>query len=276
MFCKKCYFATASTPEGLCADCADGSVSAPGVAPKPAPPGTPVPSPLPTGPVTRPHGPAQLRSPVGLGTAVAVVLGLVIVMDLFAVWSDFKMYDVTGALLDGDHGDAVLREAEDADTYYALAGYAQMITFLAAGVVYLVWFMRARVNAEVFDPFGHSKKRIWAGWCWFVPIVNMWFPRRIMLDIWDASSPVGSRRSHWLVNVWWTVWIVSALAARSQFTSEGSTDAPQEMHDVSSQIVFADVTDMVAAVLAILVVLRLTRMQNEKAHQGQGAVPVGP
>lgn len=279
MFCKKCYFATASTSEGLCADCADeaASVSA-GV---PAPAGGPVPAPLPaapplpTGPMTLPHGPAWLRSPVGLGKSVAILLGLVIATDLFAVWADLNMYDVTGSIAGGDFSDAVQREAEHADTVYAVAGYTQTTSLVAAIVVYLIWFQRMRVNAEVFNPSGHSKRRAWVIWGWFVPIANLWFPRRVMLDIWDASTPVGSRGSHGLVNAWWTLWVISLIADRAGSTSYRNAETPQEIQDATSQIMLADVTDIAAAVLAILVVLRLTRMQNEKAYQGQGPLPVG-
>ncbi len=156
--------------------------------------------PAPTGPVVQPHGPAWLRSPVGLGKAVAVLLGVVIAVDLFAVYADFTLYDVMSSMtddgLDYSGYNDLQGDAERADTLFAAAGVAQLVAFVAAIVVYLVWFLRVRVNAEVFNPFGHSKKRAWAGWGWFVPVVNLWYPRRIMLDIWDASSPVGTRASH--------------------------------------------------------------------------------
>ncbi|WP_326721065.1 DUF4328 domain-containing protein [Streptomyces sp. NBC_00243] len=273
MFCKKCYFATASMSEGLCADCADEAASESAGVPAPAP--LPAAPPLPTGPMTLPHGPAWLRPPVGLGKSVAILLGLVIATDLFAIWADLNMYDVTGSMADGDFSDAVQRDAEHADTVYAVAGYTQMTSLVAAIVVYLIWFQRMRVNAEVFNPFGHSKRRAWVIWGWFVPIVNLWFPRRVMLDIWDASTPVGSRGSHGLVNAWWTLWIISLIADRAGSTSYRKAETPQELQDATGQIMLADVMDIAAAVLAILVVLRLTRMQNEKAHQGQGFVPAG-
>ncbi|MFE9767093.1 DUF4328 domain-containing protein [Streptomyces sp. NPDC005808] len=275
MFCKQCQHSTASTPEGLCADCAQRSSLA-GVAASTGPSaGLPVAPPVSAGPTLLPHGPAWLRSPVGLGKAVAILLGLVIATDLFAAWADITTYNVTGSLADGDYSDAVQREAEHADTVYALAGYTQMASLVAAAVVYLVWFLRVRVNAEVFDPFGHSKRRAWAGWSWFVPIVNLWFPRRIMLDIWDASTAVGSRVSHGLVNAWWTLWLISLFADRAGSRAYTSAETPEQIQDAVSQIMVADVMEIPAAVLAILVVLRLTRMQDEKAHQGRGPVPVG-
>jgi hypothetical protein len=211
---------------------------------------------------------AWLRSPVGLGRAAAVVLGLVIAADLFAIWADLVTYDVTGDLMDGAAGSAVSRRADHADTLYSAAGSAQTAALLTSVVVFLCWFHRVRVNAEVFNPFGHSKTRGWAIGGWFTPIVNLWFPRRITLDIWDASSPWGAPRSHAPVNAWWTLWILSLLADRAGTTQYTRAGTAEEIHDAVLQVMFSDVVDIAAAALAILVVLRLTRMQHEKALQG--------
>lgn len=224
--------------------------------------------PIPMGTMTPPHGDAWLRSPVGLGKAVAVLLGVVIAVDLFAIWAGVRMYDVTGTIADGGIGEAVQRDADHADSVMAVAGVAQVVSLVATIVVYLVWFYRVRINAEVFNPFGHSKRRPWTGWSWFVPVVNLWYPRRIMLDSWDASGPAGSRTSHALVNAWWTMWITALVADRAASVEYRKADTALQLPHAVGQEIFADVTDIVAAMLAILVVLRLTRMQNEKALRG--------
>lgn len=229
----------------------------------------------PTGPAFQPHGPAWLRSPVGLGKAVAALLGLVIAVDLFAVYADFVMYDVMGSLaIDGadyDDYDALMRDADHSDRLYAVAGFLQPLAMAATIVVYLIWFLRVRVNAEVFNPFGHRMKRAWAGWGWFVPVVSLWFPRRIMLDIWDASSPAGRAR-HGLVNTWWTLWIVALVTSRGGYTAYRNADTADEIQRAVGQVLLSDVVDIAAAVFAILVVLRLTRMQHEKASLGPAPV----
>ncbi|MDX3456783.1 DUF4328 domain-containing protein [Streptomyces sp. ME02-8801-2C] len=234
-------------------------------------------TPTPAGPVVQPDGPAWLRSPVWLGKAVAVLLGVVMAADLFAVYAGITMQDALDSLaydsLPFEYG-TVLRDADRADSLYSTAGYIQTATFFVTAVVYLVWFLRVRVNAEVFNPFGHSKKRIWAGWCWFVPVVSLWFPRRIMLDIWDASSPAGTRAPHGLVNAWWTVWLVALLSSRNDFRTFQRADTAEEIRSAVDQAMFSDAAEIVAAVLAILVVLRVTRMQNEKALLGPAAVGV--
>ena len=56
----------------------------------------------------------------------------------------------------------------------------------AAGIVFVVWFRRARINAE-----GHGwrqrRARGWAFWGWGVPIANPWIPFQLMGDIWRAG-----------------------------------------------------------------------------------------
>lgn len=216
-----------------------------------------------------------LRSPVGLGRAVAILLGVVALTDLVAVWADLTMLDVLGRMMDGEYGSAVEAEADRADRIFSVTGVAQGVAYLATVVVFLIWFHRVRVNAEVFDPFGHRKKRGWAIGGWFVPIVNLWFPRRIAVDAWDASSPWDRRRSHALVNAWWTLWLIGGAASQVSSRLYRDAETAEELHSATQQVLFADTFEIPTAVLAILFVLALTRMQDEKARSGpRAAEPV--
>ncbi|MCX4764539.1 DUF4328 domain-containing protein [Streptomyces sp. NBC_01275] len=211
-----------------------------------------------------------------LARAAVAALGLVIATDLFALWADYDMYEVTGHIADGRLEGAVRASADRADRLYSSAGIVQTIALVVCIVVYLFWFSRVRINAEVFRPDGHSKSRGWVIGSWFTPVVNLWYPRRIMLDIWDASSPGvpwGPPRPHGLVTTWWTLWLVSLAAGRAGYQAYRKADTAEEIHAAVAQVMFADAVDVVAAVLAILVVLRLTRMQHEKALRGPETEP---
>lgn len=210
MICASCHSTEAVTGETRCARCAP---AVPFV-----PPGPP------------------LRSPVGLGQATVVMLGLVCAGDLVAVWADLtRPAGRTGTILD----------------------IAQGALLLATAVVYLCWLWRVRVNAEVFDASSQSKARWWTIGGWFVPFVNFWFPRRIVLDAWDASAPQGRPAGHGLVDLWWTAWVAGLIADRLLRVESGAV-----------MLAVVDGVDLVAAVLAAVVVWKLTRMQNEKALQG--------
>ncbi|MFG2375857.1 DUF4328 domain-containing protein [Streptomyces sp. NPDC048504] len=215
-----------------------------------------------------------LRSPIGLGRAAAALLGLLIAVNLFAVYADLALYDVTGDLMNGSVGGAVFRRADSVQSLHAVAGHVRAVSSVVCAVVYLCWFVRVRGNAGVFDPAEQSMQPWWAVGGWFVPFLNFWYPRRIALEVWDASSPAGTRRSHALVNIWWTLWTLSLLVGWLGGLDFGKSATADEIHTATFLAMFVDVARIAAGVPAILVVLRLTRMQHEKALARAG-VPAG-
>ncbi|MFE1313653.1 DUF4328 domain-containing protein [Streptomyces sp. NPDC058755] len=218
---------------------------------------------------------ARLRSPVGLGRATAVLLGLVVLTDLAAVVAGLNVYRVADDLAagTGPFGKHLTGRADQADTLYSAAGGAQAVFWLVCAVVFLVWFYRVRVNAEVFSPDGHSKARAWTIAGWVVPIANFYFPRRIALDVWDASHPVGVRARHGLINAWWGFWLLPTLTGRLMQSEYDAARTAPAIRDAALHVMIADGVDILAAVLAVLLVLRLTRMQHEKALAGPVFVP---
>ncbi|MFF3960367.1 DUF4328 domain-containing protein [Streptomyces griseorubiginosus] len=261
MLCSRCHHFEAAPDGVLCTACATPAGFA-------APPGAGTPGAGMPGAGTPK---VWLRSPVGLGWATVALLGLAAAVDLFAVVADYLRYDVTGDLAAGDSGAAVLDRADTSDVLTGLAAGAQLVVLLACAVIFVIWLWRVRVNAEVFAPDGHRQARGWVIAGWIVPFVSLWYPRRIVLDVWDASS-VGDRpRGHALVNVWWTLWLLTNVVGRFLANLAGEAETSQEIHDTTRQLLFADALDLAAALVAAVMVLRLTRMQDEKARRGPTA-----
>ncbi|WP_235444934.1 DUF4328 domain-containing protein [Streptomyces sioyaensis] len=209
---------------------------------------------------------AVLRSPVGLSKVVTGLLGLGIVVDLFAVWQGSQSYELVGRLV-RNVGSVSSQEIDQADSLYRVCGILQVAATLATAVVFIVWFHRARVNAEVFAPEYHEKARGWAIWGWFVPVVNLWFPRRVAIDIWKASAD-GNTGSRALLNWWWALWVANLVFGRLASRRYANAGTPEEIKGAIAGLMASDVLSVLAAVLALLFVRRLTRMQHEKALRG--------
>ncbi|MEU3555541.1 DUF4328 domain-containing protein [Streptomyces fragilis] len=205
-----------------------------------------------------------------LGRWTAALLGLVALTDLFAVVTDHGMYDTVRerAAAGAAVIDVYTTHAEN--QLMVVAAVAQAVAFSACGVVFLVWFHRVRVNAEVFRPDGHEMKRGWAIGGWFVPVANLWFPRRIAGDIWRASARAGEPRSEALLNLWWTLWLGSwalgRIASRAYDSAFQGDAAPVDAAgDGLLWMMASDGFDAVTAVVAAVFVLRLSAAQHEKA-----------
>ncbi|MEU2564047.1 DUF4328 domain-containing protein [Streptomyces longispororuber] len=274
--CAECQARDATTAEGLCGLCVTVAADA-----------------APRRVVAGPRPGDRLRSPVAPGRAAMVLLGAVAATDLWALWAGLGQRRILDRLLAGEYGEAFQREVEDADSRYALAGGAQLVACVLTAVVFLYWFRLVRVNAELFVPEAHTKGRGWALGGWFVPVVNLWVPRRVTSDIWDASvpgpevagrlAPVGwdprePRPAHALISAWWTLWIVGFFVGRTAGRVYSGAETASEYATGLRWMMIADALDVVAAVLAVAVVYRITTMQDTKAraHAAAGWPAGGP
>lgn len=207
----------------------------------------------------------MLRNPNGLSVAVVSLLGAAAVADVCSLIAATAMRaDLTGPL--ADHPDP---EGYAGTLGTVAAWSAQGLLLLATAVVFVVWMFRLRGNAEVWAPDLQRRAKGWMIAGWVVPIVSFWFPRGQIVDLWRASRPEpyeADRRGEFtLINFWWLFFLVSRLVAEVGSRSFDDARTVDTLVAATDWIRAGDVLDLVAAVLAILLVRRLTSMQHLKA-----------
>lgn len=136
--------------------------------------------------------------------------------------------------------------------------------FLATIVVFLCWFRRCRLNAELFAPGTHKHSAGLAVGAWFIPVAMWWIPRRIALDIWRANSPVGGT---WLINAWWAAWLAKTVG--------GAVAVQLEARPYGFSL-YDEVVGVVAAALAILMIHQVTARQDAQVRADLEALPFTP
>ena len=83
------------------------------------------------------------------------------------------------------------------------------VSMAATAIVFLIWFRRARINAEHLG-WRQRRARAWTFWGWVIPIANLWIPFQIMGDIWRAGlEPAYRARVAWLPALWWAAWLLA-------------------------------------------------------------------
>jgi hypothetical protein len=134
--------------------------------------------------------------------------------------------------------------------------------FIATIVAFLVWFA---IAYRSLDALG-ARRRYGKGWAvggWFVPIANLFVPRRLAIDLWSGNrsesepGPQAPTTSA-LVNCWWGAWIAGSLAILIR-TGHDTT-----VHDAltnNTGYLIRDSILVLAAVLAIFVVRDISRWQ---------------
>ncbi|WP_307661551.1 DUF4328 domain-containing protein [Streptomyces sp. V1I1] len=265
---------TATTKEGLCDACAPAATAETAA---PAAPPAPASTDRAEG-QDRPWPAGGLRSPVGLSYAVVGLLCFVIAADVFALFTAVPLSRLTATVRDGGFEAYLGEDLERADVLIGYAGRLQTALMGVTAILFIAWFRRVRFNAGVFAPDLQQRGPGWAVGGWFIPIGNLFIPRGIAANIWAASrqDPYATRKQepHTVINIWWIAWLAANLLPQVASSQYDSSRTPDAYKAAGTAFIVADLVDIVAALLAILVVRRLTRMQLTKAMRGAEKVAV--
>jgi hypothetical protein len=115
----------------------------------------------------------------------------------------------------------------------------------------------------------------WAIGGWFIPFFNLVRPKQVLDDIWRGSAPADGddwrRRSvtpllHW----WWGLWILAIVLWRS---SANQPSGLSEAESAAIRSVAGDVVFVLAAVVAIVAITRMTDRQERAAGRADAERP---
>ena len=218
----------------------------------------------------RPLGGSPYQSPrtranwtVGLLVATCVVSGFVLL----------SMLDVLGMARQVVAGQYV----SDADWNEAISNVDGLLALsfallIATATAFLLWVHRASKNLVSLEAHGQRFSPAWAvGW-WFVPIMMLFRPYQVMAEIWRGSRPDAllgagyewrARPVSPLLAWWWWTWIVARITSLVFYIDSIS---PEDAVPILLIVVLALALEIVAAGLAIAVVRRIGRGQEE-LHQ---------
>lgn len=161
-------------------------------------------------------------------------------------------------------------EIDTGDLVYGLSGILETVVYVVAIVAFLVWLFRVRANAEILAPGGHRRGQPWLIFGWVVPIVSFWFPKQIVDDIWSASSRVPSP-PRGLFNAWWAAWLIGTWVANVAGRLLFNADELEPLAAAARFDVVGIALMLIAAVLAIGVIRKITEAQEE--HRSAAGMP---
>jgi hypothetical protein len=231
------------------------------------------------------HG-RYFRSIRGVGVATIVFVWIAVAA---ALTLPFVVIHAVGVINRSFTDESVDDPAlEAAGGQFALAVVVLLLVFLTAGILYWVWSWRARGNAEgLAGRQSQDLSRGWTFWGWICPIVNLWFPCQILLDIHRASDR-RQRRGAGLVIAWWICFLGAdvlpavVLGAAERPSSSGITVGPTltptpsdvqqvDLHHLAAAgvvgVVLGGLLLIAAAVLLTMVIRRISEWQSTPREQ---------
>ncbi|MEV0084932.1 DUF4328 domain-containing protein [Saccharopolyspora sp. NPDC050642] len=223
-------------------------------------------------------GEQRYRPVTGFATAAKVLIALVLVCDVLDSVSAWRTHLVVRDYLAGN---ATTADLEAADVFTALVSIPALLVYIAAGVVFLIWLWRARINAELLGGrAAHRRSRGWVIGGWFGPVVNLWFPHQVVSDIWRASAP---RRQvpGGLITAWWVLFVAVTLIGQIILRSSLEEITEQGLQEAANLSTLSTMLNMAAGVLIVVIITQITAWQTSRrtspqqpteTDSGQGAI----
>jgi hypothetical protein len=157
--------------------------------------------------------------------------------------------------------------AESADQRSMLIAAAQLVTFVVSGILCLVWIHRMAFNSRIRARYAEYTPGWAVGW-YFIPIALWWKPYQAMKEIWKNSAEQAGPRGEeprGLLGWWWTLWILVTQVSNAAFRTSLNADTVEGLVTSTTVAVVGDVIQIPLCIVFILIVKRLTAMQ-EYAH----------
>ncbi len=203
---------------------------------------------------------------------------------LGSVWSAYVgvlLYDFAQDMSVGGWRPASERRAASIDAMAIPTAVLLIALLLAAAAAFIVWFYRCRYNAGLFAPDANRMGQGWSIGAWFVPVGNLWLPKRIANDMWGAAPPFEDGAEAYppskaVLNLWWGLWLAAIILER---VASEMMESAVEIEQISSAAAFSIAVDgvfVLAAGAAVAFVWRLTGMQEARAARMHGMYPAMP
>lgn len=210
------------------------------------------------------EGPARWTKWLLIGTAALCGIGIV---------SGLMQVDLLSRAAQG------ITDAEAAanDSRQQAIGTLQVLLLISTAVAFLIWFYRAHSNLPVVSSIKLVYTPGWAVGGFFVPFLNLVRPVQVMRELWHGTMSAGPNTNAGtlastqpidstpvLVGWWWGLFLVSNVLG-NQVMRRAFRENPTlpDLQVLSWLQVLSDGLDIPTAVLAILLVDRITKRQLE-------------
>jgi uncharacterized membrane protein YhaH (DUF805 family) len=209
----------------------------------------------------------QIRNNQYRARQVRWLLMIIIIFDVLIIVFDIKEFTLLSNL--ESHLPVTAYDAGANDIRQTLSGIFYFVTALCSGIAFLGWFYRAYVNLARAG-LGTRYPVKYAIISFFIPPINLYFPYRIMCEIWSKTSAVvfsekdkkkqsGMKSLHW----WWILWLTSIFLAAIYFYAAITVENIHDFKIASLKNIISHLIDIPAAVVTIILVGKVANIENQ-------------
>jgi hypothetical protein len=198
---------------------------------------------------------------------VAIILiWLVLLMDVIAFTSGYFQYDLLVGVANGN--ELSMETANANDLRQRIVGIFEIVIFIISGITFIRWFRRAYYNLKLkWDYLAETDG--WVVGAWFVPIVSLYKPYRMMKELYlethsvltnkgfDLSSRFTTAHLPW----WWALWIINSIMGQILFRFSLRAESLNELISLTYFNMCVNVIGVPLAIITVKVIKDYAKLE---------------
>nr|WP_299382441.1 DUF4328 domain-containing protein [Allomuricauda sp.] len=184
-----------------------------------------------------------------------------------SLYSSYLQYDLLLKVQEGfpvsDH------QLDMNDIREGIMGTLMLIAYIISVVTFIRWFRRAYFNLH-----SRTEKPLydegWAAGSWFVPILNLYRPYKIMEELDDRTTYLIQQRtgeeikhSRAIIGTWWALWIIGGIVGKYVAKSGLKAETLEELMSSTQADMFGILFDVPLSLFAILVIRAISKKEQQ-------------
>jgi hypothetical protein len=196
-----------------------------------------------------------------------LLIWIIIAIESVKLISDYLELQL---LSKANSGLTVTMEAANAnDIRQQIIAVIYAIVAIISTVTFIQWFRRAYFNLHT-QIYNLDFEEGWAAWAWFVPILNLYRPYKIMKELFHETENLLSQRvenytpkdSAGLLGVWWTLWIIDSFLGQFILRYSLRANEVDELITVSQTSILSSFISIPLSLIIIRVIKDYTAMET--------------
>lgn len=213
----------------------------------------------------------------------SIFLGGGILLSLIGIISALMQIDLLTRALSGQG--ITSAEADANDAREMLIAVVQILNYIITVIFFLMWFHRAHRNLPALGAQGLEYSPGWAVGGFFIPFLNLVRPFQVAKEIWKASTTEEglTDATNWqyasvspLLGLWWGAWLLGNILERVVTSFSKGAKELEDLIFLTRLDIAVSLFSIVAAILAIVVVLKIDARQTAKHRLLLAASPPPP
>ncbi len=195
------------------------------------------------------------------------LIWIVMALEILSFVSGYMQYNLLQEAANGQQISNDAATANDGREQFIAIFY--LITFIISGITFILWFRRAYYNLHTKVKFLELSEG-WAAGSWFVPVLNLFRPYRIMNELYQETKDLFIKNniqfnqsfSTKYVGWWWTLWIIHNLI--TQFISRvyKNTESIEHLSEQTFAFMMMNILAIPLSIITIKVIKDYSNVEH--------------